>query len=58
MPPPGRDHHVLSDSADPADTLNFPVEDDDVILVAADGVLDKVPEKLLLDNGLLTIVRQ
>uniref|UniRef100_A0A1A9VFV2 Uncharacterized protein n=1 Tax=Glossina austeni TaxID=7395 RepID=A0A1A9VFV2_GLOAU len=58
MPPPGRGHHVLSDSPDSPDTLNFPVKDDDVILVAADGVLDKVPEKLLLDNSLLTIVRQ
>uniref|UniRef100_A0A1A9ZZ37 Uncharacterized protein n=1 Tax=Glossina pallidipes TaxID=7398 RepID=A0A1A9ZZ37_GLOPL len=57
-PPPGRDHYVLSDSPDSANTLNFPVKDDDVILVAADGVFDKVPKKLLLDNGFLTIVRQ
>ncbi|KAI9585029.1 hypothetical protein GQX74_006924 [Glossina fuscipes] len=58
MPPPGHDLHGLSDSPDSADTLNFAVRDDDVILVAADVVFDKVPEKLLLDNGLVITVRQ
>lgn len=41
---------MLSDSPESADSLSFPVEDGDVILVATDGVFDNVPKKLLLDT--------
>lgn len=49
LPPPGLDN-VLSDRPESADTLNFPVERGDVILVATDGVFDNVPLKLLVDT--------
>lgn len=50
LPPPGHGDNVLSDSPESADTLNFPVEDGDVILVATDGLFDNVPTNLLLDT--------
>lgn len=49
LPPPGLDN-VLSDRPESADTMNFPVEKGDIILVATDGVFDNVPMKLLVDT--------
>lgn len=49
LPPPGLDN-VLSDRPESADTMNFPVERGDIILVATDGVFDNVPMKLLVDT--------
>ncbi|KAH8355455.1 hypothetical protein KR084_009644 [Drosophila pseudotakahashii] len=48
-PPPGHELNVLSDGPESADTLQFPVQPGDVILLATDGVYDNVPESFLIE---------
>ncbi|XP_043659851.1 protein phosphatase PTC7 homolog [Drosophila teissieri] len=48
-PPPGQDIKALSDGPEAADTIQFPVQLGDVILLATDGVYDNVPESFLLE---------
>ncbi|CAG0896491.1 unnamed protein product [Darwinula stevensoni] len=48
LPPPGSRANILSDSPERADTTELKVEPGDVILLCSDGVLDNVPESLLL----------
>jgi protein phosphatase PTC7 len=50
LPPPGNANRVLSDAPESADSLSFPVENGDVILVATDGVFDNLPKDLLLET--------
>ncbi|EDV47469.1 protein phosphatase PTC7 homolog [Drosophila erecta] len=48
-PPPGHDIKALSDGPEAADTIKFPTQLGDVILLATDGVYDNVPESFLVE---------
>ncbi|EDW49369.1 protein phosphatase PTC7 homolog [Drosophila sechellia] len=48
-PPPGYEFHVLSDGPESADTIKFPMQQGDVILLATDGVYDNVLESVLVE---------
>lgn len=48
-PPPGYDFDAVSDGPESADTIQFPMQLGDVILLATDGVYDNVPESFLVE---------
>lgn len=48
LPPPNISGLVHSDSPESAETLSFPVEEGDLILLATDGLFDNLPESVIV----------
>lgn len=48
LPPPGTNAHVLSDRPESAETLEFPVKEGDILMVATDGVFDNLTDSAIV----------
>ncbi|KAK4294715.1 hypothetical protein Pmani_032680 [Petrolisthes manimaculis] len=48
LPPPGTNAQVLSDRPESAETLDFPVKEGDLLMVATDGVFDNLPDATIV----------
>lgn len=50
LAPPDQSGHVLSDSPESADTLQFTVRNGDLILVGTDGLFDNMPDSMIVSE--------